>query len=180
MSDLPGAGDYDPEAMKAKYLAERDKRLIPGRADIRDLSRDEHFARYREDPFTPVTDRPPVTDDVDVVIFTLLKRRAITGMEQLDGRSFHTARWDYALTGGGPGEPLTKLGDKVVGLIGTGATGIQCLPPLADAAKHVYVFQRTPSAIGVRGNRPTAAEFAGARHPGWQQDRMDNFQGIML
>ena len=45
-------------------------------------------------------------------------------------------------------------------LIGTGATGIQCLPPLAEAAKHVYVFQRTPSAIGVRGNRPTDPDFA--------------------
>ena len=73
---------------------------------------------------------------------------------------FHTARWDYDYTGGGPGEPLTKLGDKVVALIGTGATGIQCVPPLAEAAKHVYVFQRTPSAIGVRGNRPTDPDFA--------------------
>ena len=63
-----GAAGFDPEAVHAKYLAERDKRLIPGRADIRDLSRDEHFARYRDDPFTPRTERPPVTDDVDVVI----------------------------------------------------------------------------------------------------------------
>src|SRR5688572_2630597 len=62
------AVSYDPEAVRAKYLAERDKRLIPGRADIRDLARDEHFARYRDDPFTPRTERPPVTDDVDVVI----------------------------------------------------------------------------------------------------------------
>ena len=61
-------GGFDPEAVRAKYLAERDKRLIPGRADIRDLARDEHFARYRDDPFTPRTERPPVTDDVDVVI----------------------------------------------------------------------------------------------------------------
>src|SRR5580693_7033887 len=56
------AADYDPEAVRAKYLAERDKRLVPGRADIRDLRTDEHFARYREDPFTPVV------EDVDVVI----------------------------------------------------------------------------------------------------------------
>ena len=84
-------------------------------------------------------------------------------------------------TGGGPGEPLTELGDKVVGLIGTGATGIQCLPPLAEAAKHVYVFQRTPSAIGVRGNRPDRARLRRRRSsPGWQQARMDNFQAIML
>src|SRR3984885_4947702 len=60
--------NYDPEAVRAKYLAERDKRLVAGRADIRDLSHDEYFAKYREDPFTPVTEREPVTDEVDVVI----------------------------------------------------------------------------------------------------------------
>ena len=63
-----GAEGFDPAAVRAKYLAERDKRLIPGRADIRDLSRDEHFARYRDDPFTAATHRDPVHDDVDVVI----------------------------------------------------------------------------------------------------------------
>ena len=57
-------------------------------------------------------------------------------------------------------EPLTGLADKVVALIGTGASGIQCVPPLAESAKHLYVFQRTPSAIGERGNRPTDPDFA--------------------
>ncbi len=60
--------DYDPEAVRAKYLAERDRRLVAGRADIRDLSHDEYFARFRDDPFTPVADRAPVDDEVDVVI----------------------------------------------------------------------------------------------------------------
>jgi cation diffusion facilitator CzcD-associated flavoprotein CzcO len=300
---------YDPEAVWAKYLAERDKRLVPGRADIRDLDRDEHFARFREDPFTPVVERDPIADDADVVIvgggiaglvagaelrkagieririldkaggfggtwywnrypgvmcdvesymympmleelgyvpttryafgeeirlhleaigdhfdlrtgalfhtgveraawdepsarwrvhtdrgdeltcryyvlavglLNLLKLPALSGMEDFAGPSFHTARWDYDVTGGAPGEPLTKLGHKVVGLIGTGATGIQCLPPLAEAAEHVYVFQRTPSAVGERGNCPTDPEFAASLEPGWQQARMDNFQAIML
>ena len=304
-----GADGYDPAAVRAKYLAERDKRLVPGRAEIRDLTRDEHFARYRDDPFTPVTRRDPVVDDVDVVIvgggiagvvagahlrkagverirvvdqaggiggtwywnrypgvmcdvesymylpmleelgyvpshrysygeeirqylealaerfdlvadalfhtgvqaatwdddaarwrvrtdrgdevscryyvlavgiLNLLKLPTIPGMEDFAGHSFHTARWDYDYTGGGPGQPLTKLGDKVVALIGTGASGIQCLPPLAEAAEHVYVFQRTPSAIGERGNRPTDPSFAESLRPGWQRDRMDNFQAIML
>ena len=115
-----------------------------------------------------------------VGILNLLKLPAIPGMEDFAGPSFHTARWDYGYTGGGPGEPLTELGDTVVGLIGTGATGIQCLPPLAAAAKHVYVFQRTPSAIGVRGNRSTDPAFARDLEAGWQQARMDNFQAIML
>jgi cation diffusion facilitator CzcD-associated flavoprotein CzcO len=303
------AGAYDPDAVRARYLAERDRRLVPGRADIRDLSTDSYFARYRDDPFTPYVERTPITDDTDVVIvgggiagllagahlrkagiegirildqaggfggtwywnrypgvmcdvesymympmleelgyvpttryalgeeirlhleaigdhfdlrsealfhtgvtqaawdddagrwridtdrgdrltaryyvlavglLNLLKLPAVAGMEDFAGPSFHTARWDYEITGGAPGEPMTKLGDKVVGLIGTGATGIQCLPPLAEAAKHVIVFQRTPSAVGVRGNRPTDPEFAGSLEPGWQQARMDNFQAIML
>ena len=304
-----GSVNYDPEAVHAKYLAERDKRLVPGRADIRDLTKDEHFAGFRDDPFTPFTERGPVSEDVDVVIvgggmagvlagvelrkagveririvdqaggiggtwywnrypgvmcdvesyiylpmleeldyvpkhryalgeeirlhiesiadrfdliddalfhtgvsraawdeeisrwcistdrgdeltsryyvlaigiLNLMKLPTIPGMETFDGRSFHSARWDYQYTGGGPGEPLTELGDKVVGLIGTGASGIQCLPPLAAAAEHVYVFQRTPSAIGVRGNRETEPHFAKDLEQGWQQDRMDNFQAVML
>ena len=300
---------YDPDAVRAKYLAERDKRLVAGRAEIRDLTSDERFARYREDPFTAVARRDPVADDVDVVIvgggiagvlagaqlrkagvesirivdqaggiggtwywnrypgvmcdvesyiylpmleeldyipseryasgeeirlhlqaiaerfdlvddalfhtgvaraewdepaarwrvhtdrgdevtcryyvlavgiLNLMKLPAIPGMEDFAGHSFHTARWDYAYTGGRPGQPLTELGDKVVGLIGTGATGIQCLPPLARAARQVYVFQRTPSAVGVRGNRATDAAFSAGLQPGWQQARMDNFQAVML
>ena len=115
-----------------------------------------------------------------VGILNLMKLPTIPGMEDFAGRSFHTARWDYGYTGGGPHEPLTELTDKVVGLIGTGASGIQCVPPLAESAKHLYVFQRTPSAIGERGNRPTDPGFANGLEPGWQRTRMDNFQGIML
>ena len=300
---------FDPEAVRAKYLAERDRRLVPNRADIRDLQADERFASYRDDPFTPPTDRAPVTDDVDVVIvgggiagilagarlrkagveririidqaggiggtwywnrypgvmcdiesyiylpmleeldfipthryafgeeilhhlesvadrfdlvddalfhtgvtvaewqegparwridtdrgdavtcrfyvlavgiLNLLKLPDIPGMEEFAGHSFHTARWDYGYTGGGPGLPLTELADKSVALLGTGATGIQCVPPLADAAEHLFVFHRTPSAIGERGNRPTDPDFAGGLEPGWQRARMDNFQAIIM
>jgi cation diffusion facilitator CzcD-associated flavoprotein CzcO len=115
-----------------------------------------------------------------VGILNLMKLPAIPGMDDFDGRAFHTARWDYGFTGGGPGEPLSDLGDKVVALIGTGASGLQALPPLAESAKHVYVFQRTPSAIGVRGNRPTEPDFTKGFEPGWQKARMDNFQSVML
>ena len=83
-------------------------------------------------------------------------------------------------TGGGPGEPLDKLSDKVVALVGTGASGLQCVPDLVASAKHVYVFQRTPSAIGERGNRETAPDFDEEFEPGWQKSRMDNFQALMM
>ncbi len=305
----PTAASFDPDTVRAKYLAERDKRLVPGRAEIRDLQTDEYFAGYRTDPFTPFIERDPITDEVDVVIvgggiagvlagaqlrkagvgririldqaggiggtwywnrypgvmcdvessiylpmleeldyiptqryafgeeirahlesiaqrfdlvddalfhtgvtraewqedaarwrihtdrgdvvsgrwyvlavgiLNLMKLPTIPGMEEFAGRSFHTARWDYSYTGGGPGQPLTDLADKVVGLIGTGASGIQCVPPLAESAKHLYVFQRTPSAIGERGNRPTEPGFAEGLQPDWQRTRMDNFQAILM
>ena len=300
---------FDPEVVHAKYLAERDKRLVPGRTAIRDLTHDEYVAGYRADPFTPYSRREPVTDEADVVIvgggiagllagahlrkvgieririvdqaggvggtwywnrypgvmcdvesyqylpmleeldyiptrryafgeeirqhlqnvadrfdlvtdalfhtgvtqaawndnthrwtvhtdrgdelscrfyvlavgiLNLMKLPAIPGMDEFDGCAFHTARWNYDYTGGGPGEPLTNLRDKTVALVGTGASGLQCLPPLAESAKHVYVFQRTPSAIGVRGNRSTDPSFADSLPSGWQKARMDNFQSIML
>ena len=300
---------FDPEAVHAKYRAERDKRLVEGRAAIRDLDHDQLFGHYRDDPFTPFVERPPVTDEVDVVIvgggiagilagselrkrgieririvdqaggiggtwywnrypgvmcdvesyiyiplleefdciptsryasgdeirghleriaeryrlvddalfhtdvtraewhddearwhvhtdrgddvacrwyvlaagiLNLMKLPDIPGMDEFGGHSFHTARWDYHYTGGGTNEPLDKLGDKTVALLGTGASGIQCVPSLVESAKHVYVFQRTPSAIGVRGNRPTDATFGRDFESGWQKARMDNFQALML
>jgi cation diffusion facilitator CzcD-associated flavoprotein CzcO len=114
-------------------------------------------------------------------ILNLMKLPAIPGMDEFEGGAFHTARWDYEYTGGGPDDPrLSKLADKVVAVVGVGASGIQAVPPLAESAKHVYVFQRTPSAIGERGNRPTPAEFAEALRPGWQRDRMENFSAVMI
>src|SRR5580704_4041940 len=69
---MSGAGSasvgFDPEAIHAKYRAERDKRLVEGQADIRDLDRDQVFGHYRDDPFTPFAERPAATDEVDVVI----------------------------------------------------------------------------------------------------------------
>ena len=115
-----------------------------------------------------------------VGILNLVKLPAIPGLDRFEGRAFHAARWDYDYTGGAPGDGhLSKLSDKVVGVIGTGATAIQCLPPLAESAKKVLVFQRTPSAVGVRGNRPTPPDFTSNLKPGWQQDRMENFTEFM-
>jgi cation diffusion facilitator CzcD-associated flavoprotein CzcO len=116
-----------------------------------------------------------------VGILNLLKLPVIPGMETFEGKAFHTARWDYDYTGGSQEDPrMTKLADKVVGVVGVGASGIQAVPPLAESAKHVYVFQRTPSAIGVRGNRPTDDDFAEQLRPGWQRERMENFSAVMI
>ncbi|HVN85275.1 MAG TPA: NAD(P)/FAD-dependent oxidoreductase [Candidatus Binatia bacterium] len=103
------------------------------------------------------------------------KLPGIRGIESFKGHSFHTSRWDYAYTGGDSNGNLTGLRGKRVGIIGTGATAVQCVPHLGAAAKHLYVFQRTPSSIDVRGNRRTDPEWATSLRPGWHQQRMDNF-----
>ena len=87
------------------------------------------------------------------------KLPGIPGVETFGGHSFHTSRWDYAYTGGDTDGGLTGLADKRVGIIGTGATAVQCVPHLGEWAQQLYVFQRTPSSIDVRGNRPTDPEW---------------------
>lgn len=83
----------------------------------------------------------------------------IPGLETFAGSIFHTARWNYQVTGGSPNdEALTGLEGKRVGIIGTGATAIQVVPKLAKYAKELYVFQRTPSGVWWRGQRPTDPE----------------------
>jgi cation diffusion facilitator CzcD-associated flavoprotein CzcO len=309
MTEPEQKNSFDRDAVHRKYAEERSKRMIEGRAAIRDLDHDESFASYRDDPFTPYVARDPIEDEIDVAvigagiagvlvgadlreagverirlidaaggiggtwywnrypgvmcdvesyvympkleemgyipktryafgdeirkhveaiadrydltgsalfhttvqqsawdeetarwvlttdrgdvirahylvvapgILNLMKLPVIPGMEKFQGPSFHSARWDYGYTGGTPEDPhLDKLADKVVGIIGTGASAIQAIPPLAESAKHLYVFQRTPNAIGVRGNRPTPADFADDFEPGWQRRRMENFSSVM-
>jgi cation diffusion facilitator CzcD-associated flavoprotein CzcO len=104
------------------------------------------------------------------------KLPGIPGIESFAGHAFHTSRWDYGYTGGDPnGVPMTKLGDKRVGIIGTGATAVQCIPPLGRDAKELYVFQRTPSSIDVRNNQPIDPGWFDALKPGWQQEWLMNF-----
>jgi cation diffusion facilitator CzcD-associated flavoprotein CzcO len=104
------------------------------------------------------------------------KLPGIPGIEDYEGHSFHTSRWDYEYTGGSSDGNLTGLRGKRVGIIGTGATSVQCVPHLAETAEHLYVFQRTPSSIDVKGNHPTDPEWVKGLKPGWHQERMDNFQ----
>ncbi|MEJ0044376.1 MAG: NAD(P)/FAD-dependent oxidoreductase [Rhizomicrobium sp.] len=107
------------------------------------------------------------------------KLPGIPGVESYKGHSFHTSRWDYDYTGGDANGNLTGLKDKVVGIIGTGATAVQCVPHLGASAKQLFVFQRTPSSIDVRNNRPTDPDWAASLAPGWQQARMDNFNALV-
>ncbi|MDI1446048.1 NAD(P)/FAD-dependent oxidoreductase [Polyangium sp. 6x1] len=107
------------------------------------------------------------------------KLPGIPGIETFKGHSFHTSRWDYAYTGGGPSGNMTRLADKRVGIIGTGATAVQAIPHLGASAKQLYVFQRTPSGVGVRNNQPTDEAWVKTLAPGWQKERMVNFTAIV-
>lgn len=60
----------------------------------------------------------------------------------------------------------------------SGATAVQIVPQLAKWAKHLTVFQRTPSAINVRGNRetnPSTWKVEIANQAGWQRERNLNY-----
>ena len=104
----------------------------------------------------------------------------IPGVGKFKGHSFHTCRWDYDYTGGGPDGGLTGLADKTVAIIGTGATAVQCVPALGEGAKQLYVFQRTPSSVDVRNNAETDPEWAKNLKPGWQKERQKKFGEAFL
>ena len=107
------------------------------------------------------------------------KLPGIPGIDEYEGHAFHTSRWDYAYTGGLDDGRMANLADKRVAIIGTGATAVQCVPRVAEYAQHLYVFQRTPSSVDLRGNKPTDPDWWASLEPGWQRRRRDNFGAIL-
>lgn len=97
------------------------------------------------------------------------------GIEKFTGHSFHTSRWDYEYTGGDPTGNLEKLQGKRVAIIGTGATGVQAIPQLAEYAESLVVFQRTPTQIAPRENAPTDREWFESLPEGWHRERRTAF-----
>jgi cyclohexanone monooxygenase len=109
------------------------------------------------------------------------KLPSIAGLTSFEGKIFLNSRWDYDYTGGSPEKPeLVKLRDKRVAIVGTGCSAIQAVPHLAAWAKELYVFQRTPSMVNFRGNAPTDPEWAKSLSPGWQEERMNNFEDCLF
>ncbi len=107
------------------------------------------------------------------------KLPGIPGISEFKGHTFHTSRWDYQYTGGDHTGGLTKLADKRVAIIGTGATAIQCVPFLGEYAKQLYVFQRTPSSVDLRGNKQTDENWYREQSSGWQRTRRENFAAVL-
>ena len=94
------------------------------------------------------------------------KLPGIPGIEDFQGHSFHASRWDYDYTGGDSSGGLVGLRGKRVGIIGTGATSVQCVPHVGEWAEHLYVFQRTPSSIDVKHSPKT--------DPAWAQSLLQD------
>ena len=81
----------------------------------------------------------------------------IEGIEDFKGESFHTSRWPRD-----PSDPngaqQIDFSNKRVGVIGTGATGVQVIPIVAKSAKELVVFQRSPNWCTPLGNTPIAED----------------------
>jgi cation diffusion facilitator CzcD-associated flavoprotein CzcO len=107
------------------------------------------------------------------------KLPGIPGIQDYKGHTFHTSRWDYDYTGGDADGGLDRLHDKRVAIIGTGATAVQCVPHVGETAKHLYLFQRTPSGVDVRNNGKTDPDWAESLKPGWHRERMENFNALV-
>lgn len=69
---------------------------------------------------------------------------AFPGLDTFAGEVYHTAHW--------PHEPVDFSGKRVA-VIGTGSSGIQSIPLIAEQAEQLYVFQRTPNYSVPAGNR---------------------------
>jgi cation diffusion facilitator CzcD-associated flavoprotein CzcO len=142
--------------------------------EVEDMRWDESRKRWNV-----MTSRSDVLSAKFIVIAGGVLHKAklpgIPGIETYAGRAFHTSRWDYSYTGGSSQTLMEKLGDKRVGIIGTGATAVQVVPKLAEAAKELFVFQRTAACVGVRNNKPTDPEWFKSLKPGWQAERTRNF-----
>jgi cation diffusion facilitator CzcD-associated flavoprotein CzcO len=142
--------------------------------EVEDMRWDESRKRWNV-----MTSRSDVLSAKFIVIAGGVLHKAklpgIPGIETYAGRAFHTSRWDYSYTGGSSQTLMDKLADKRVGIIGTGATAVQVVPKLAEAAKELFVFQRTAACVGVRNNKPTDPEWFKSLKPGWQAERTRNF-----
>jgi cation diffusion facilitator CzcD-associated flavoprotein CzcO len=87
---------------------------------------------------------------------------AIEGMESFDGEVYHTAHW--------PHQGVDFTGQRV-GVIGTGSSGVQAIPCIAQQADQLYVFQRSPNYSVPAGNVPLDDEVRHAHKAGYPERR---------
>jgi cyclohexanone monooxygenase len=96
------------------------------------------------------------------------------GLTDFQGQVYHTAHWPHK---------AVDFSGKRVGVIGTGSTGIQIIPVLAEQAGHLYVFQRTANFSFPARNRPLKAEEVAeikARYPALRTEMRESLGGLSL
>jgi cation diffusion facilitator CzcD-associated flavoprotein CzcO len=96
----------------------------------------------------------------------------VPGIEQYLGRTHHTAHW---------GKDEVRFDGLRVGVIGTGSSGIQSIPIIAQQAGDLTVFQRTPNFSMPAGNRPLSADEVAemkANYRAWREAQRTSRAGI--
>jgi cation diffusion facilitator CzcD-associated flavoprotein CzcO len=86
----------------------------------------------------------------------------VPGLERYQGRTHHTARW---------GKEEIRFDGLRVAVIGTGSSGIQSIPIIAEQAAELTVFQRTPNFSVPAGNRPLDADEVAERKANYREFR---------
>ena len=89
----------------------------------------------------------------------------VPGVETFNGPTYHTGHW--------PHEGVDFTGMRV-GVIGTGSSGIQSIPLIAEQASEVVVFQRTPNFSMPAGNRKLSADEVNAMKAIYPEHRAGN------
>jgi cation diffusion facilitator CzcD-associated flavoprotein CzcO len=93
---------------------------------------------------------------------------AIPGLHDFAGETFHTGHW--------PQDKHVDFTGKRVGVIGTGSSGIQAIPRIAETAGHLTVFQRTPQYTIPARNKPLAPEVMRKVQDNWPETRREMIQ----
>lgn len=98
----------------------------------------------------------------------------IRGIDTFAGPTYHTGRW--------PHDPVDFTGLRV-GVIGTGSSGVQSIPLMAEQAAHLFVFERTPNYSYPAKNAPLNPEFIKARkasYPKHRQLQRNSRAGVVI
>ena len=134
-------------------------------ADRFDLRRDIQFdTRVRAAHYDDVTNRWLISTErgehvlarfciMAVGCLSTTQVPAIPGLDSFEGPWYHTGHW--------PHEGVDFTGQRV-GIIGTGSSGIQSIPVIAQQAAHLYVFQRTPNFAFPARNAPLDPNYEGS------------------
>ena len=153
-------------------------------ADHLDLRRDIQFdTRVTSAVFDDGANRWTLKTDKDDVVsapFCIMATGSLSkpyrppfpGLDDFRGRWYHTAMW--------PHEDVDFSGLRV-GIVGTGSTGIQAIPVVAEQAKHLTVFQRTPNYTTPANNRPLESGEQSAflaQHDEWRNEVRGTFAAI--